>query len=441
MKFAEAYQWILSLSNMPRKEYMNDPRLCGWYLKRLQALLNILGNPEQKIPHYIHITGTSGKGSTTAFMHHILHAAGHRVGSTYSPHPSIITERWKIGDRYMTKKEFAEIVSYIRPKLDEYIRTTRYDMVSFFELTEAIGLIFFARHRVTHAVMEVAAGGRYDSSNIIPHKDMAIITNIGLDHVGIIGNNKSEIAYEKAGIITQKTSYAIIGEKNTRIAKIIEAEAQKHRVPYLRVHKPTVSDIHIAQNGTSFTYHGQRYHLTTYGEHQISNAVLCIEAAIQLGIPAPAIRHGLARTIQPLRMEIISHKPLVILDGAHNEDKISSTVKTCSLLTSLFNTKKLHLIIGFSGNKDIQAMLTHLLTLRPTSIAITRNTTNQFRKVADMSELKTQIHKQLPRTKIELFLDPIDAYEYTMKNAGTHDCVIATGSIFMSGEIRGSRTR
>ncbi len=441
MTFNDAYNWILSLSNMPRKEYMNDPRLCGWYLDRLQAFLDILGNPEKKIPHYIHITGTSGKGSTTAFMHGILHAAGYHVGSTYSPHPSSITERWKIGNRYMTKKEFAEIVEYLKPKLDEYVRSTKYDMVSFFELTEAIGLIFFARHGVTHAVMEVAAGGRHDSSNIIPHKDIAIITNIGLDHVGIIGNNKSEIAYEKAGIITRKTAYAITGEKNTRIAHIIESEAKKHRVPYLRIHKPEVSDIQITKRGTSFVYRNQRYEFKTYGEHQISNAILCIEAALRLKISPQIIAHGLAQTLQPLRMEIISEKPLIILDGAHNKDKIKSTLATTKLLTSLFTTKKLHLIIGFSGNKDIESMLASLLELQPASIALTRNTSNHFRKVADMTLLKTEIKKKLPRTKTELFLDPIDAYEYTVKNAGREECVLVTGSIFMSGEIRGKLKR
>jgi dihydrofolate synthase/folylpolyglutamate synthase len=436
MTFNEAYTWILSLSNIPRKEYMSDPRACGWYLDRLQAFLDVLGNPEKKIKHYIHVTGTSGKGSTTAFMHGILHTAGHNVGSTYSPHPSSIIERWKIGDAYMSEKEFVSIVEYLKPKLDEYIRTTKYDMISFFELTEAIGFIFFARHRVTHVVMEVACGGRYDSSNIIPHKDIAIITNIGLDHVGIIGNNKSEIAYEKAGIITKKTMHAITSEKNTRFARIIEAEAQKYHIPYTRINKPTFTEVSISKTGTSFVYDNTTFKLRTYGAHQIHNAVLCIEAAKKLNIDLKHITKGLRDTIQPLRMEVVSHKPLTILDGAHNRDKIRSTTETITTLLPLFGIKNLHLIISFSGDKDVFGMLKQLLSLRPTSISITRNSVNPFRKVAAMDLIRAHIRRTLPTCKVEIFLDPKDAYAYTKRIAKSSDCIVATGSIFMSGELR-----
>ncbi|PIT86528.1 MAG: bifunctional folylpolyglutamate synthase/dihydrofolate synthase, partial [Candidatus Magasanikbacteria bacterium CG10_big_fil_rev_8_21_14_0_10_43_6] len=120
---------------------MNDPKSCDIYLKRLQFFLNMLGNPEKKIPHYIHVTGTSGKGSTTSFLHSILHASGKKVGSTYSPHPTYITERWKIDNRYMSKKEFVLLVGELKPLIDKYIQTTPYDMISFFELTEVIGFL------------------------------------------------------------------------------------------------------------------------------------------------------------------------------------------------------------------------------------------------------------------------------------------------------------
>jgi len=116
MNFAEAYNYLLSFQNLPRKEYMNDPRHCQIYLKRLQFFLNILGNPEKKIPHYIHITGTSGKGSVVSFLHSILHSAGKKVGSTQSPHPTTILERWKIGNKDMSKKEFVDIITLIKPK-------------------------------------------------------------------------------------------------------------------------------------------------------------------------------------------------------------------------------------------------------------------------------------------------------------------------------------
>jgi len=398
---------------MPRKEYMTAPRQCGWYLDRLQFFLNILGNPEKKIPHYIHVTGTNGKGSVVSFLHSILHTAGKDVGSTYSPHPTSITERWKVGNKYMTQEEFVKLVKYIKPKLDEYIRTTPYDMLSFFELTEAIGFVYFVRKKVKWVILEVACGGRYDASNVIPHKDVAVITNIGLDHVGIIGNNKEDIAREKSGIISYKCS-VFTSEKSTKMLEIIQKECVKRKVT-LKITKPN----HL-------------YKPNILGKHQITNATLCADIAQQLDISKKHIQQGLKNAFQPLRMEIVSKNPTIILDAAHNIDKIKSTVQTIQKL----KYKNLHLIIGFSGDKHITQMLKLLASLRPKTIAITRNTINPFRKTADVQAIHKQYKKLLPDVKITIFLDPDDALTWSKKQANKKDLILSTGSIFVSGELR-----
>ncbi len=416
MTFDEAYDWLLSLSNFPRKEYMSDPRHCSWYLKRLQFFLDILGNPERKIPHYIHVTGTSGKGSVTAMLHSILHESGKKVGSTYSPHPTTILERWKVGNKNMSKKEFVEIVEFIKPKLDEYIKTTPYDMLSFFELTEVIGFVYFAKKKIDWAILEVACGGRYDASNIIPYKDVAIITNIDLDHVGVIGNNKEEIAYEKAGII--KPGCAVFTqEKNKKILEIIESECRKNKTSLNKINKKI------------------NYKLNVLGEHQEKNAALCTEVAQHLNIADNKIKAGLLKVSLPIRMEIISKKPLIILDGAHNPDKVKSTVNTVKKLKT---NKPINLVVGFSENKDTTKMIKQLATLKPKSIACTRYTNNPFRKVADPAEIAKKFKKILPKTKIEIFLDPTDALDWSKKQKNG---IIVTGSIFLSGQLRETLTR
>lgn len=426
---------------------MVDPRHCGWYLKRLQFFLDILGNPERKIPHYIHVTGTSGKGSTVAYLHSILHASGKKVGATFSPHPTIITERWKIDNRYMTKKEFVELVEYIKPRLDVYAATTPYDALSFFEITEAIGFLYFAKHNVQWAVLEVACGGRYDASNIIPWKDVAVITNIGLDHVGLIGNNKSEIAYEKAGIIKRGCTF-FTAEKDKKIINVLTRETKKildiKNIKILKNIQYPISNISLT--GTEFSYQKQQYYIPAIGKHQIKNAVLCIEIAKHLHIREDAIKRGLSQVKQPLRMEIVSRNPFIILDGAHNPDKMRTTVETiknilnaCPLLgkeRDRVRSSHLHLILGFSGDKNILAMIKQLATLKPKTIAVTRNTTNPFRKVADLQTVSKQFMKLLPNSNIKLFLDPHDALIWTKKIAKTHDIILATGSIFVSGEIK-----
>ena len=446
---------------------MTDPRHCGWYLLRLQFFLNLIGNPERKIPHYIHVTGTSGKGSVTAFLHSILQASGKNVGSTYSPHPTTITERWKVGNHYMTKKEFAEIVAYLKPKLDEYVAKTPYDMLSFFEVTEAIGLLFFIRKKVRWAVMEVACGGRTDSSNIIPWKDAAIITNIGVDHIGVLGNNKAEIAYEKAGIIKRNCA-VFTGEKNKQMLKIIQKECKKNKtklyllspITYLRDKRYEIRD----SSSTKFNYQNKNYSLPCLGRHQIKNAILCIEVAQHLGISNQAIKKGLSRVQQPLRMEIVSKKPLIILDGAHNPDKMRTTVETIgevckfaslqvdkylnnNALAHLHTCAPVHLIVGFSADKNISKMIKQLASLKPKTIAVTRNTTNPFRKVADPQSISRQFKKLLPNSKIQIFLDPETALAWSKKylhgeapkaktGTKTGDVLLVTGSIFISGELR-----
>jgi dihydrofolate synthase / folylpolyglutamate synthase len=432
MTFTQAYNYILSLSNLPRKEYMQHPRDCSVYLKRLQFFLDIMGNPEKKIPHYIHVTGTSGKGSVTSFLHSILHASGKKTGSTYSPHPTCITERWKIGNRHMSKKEFVLLVEKIKPQMDVYMRTTPYDMLSFFEITEAIGFLWFAQNKIDWIILEVACGGRFDASNVIPHKDVAVITNIGLDHIGIIGNTKKEIAYEKAGIITSKNA-VFTSEKNKSIIAILKQECKKQKAQ-LTVSTSQFLISHKTTDDTNFIYKNESYILNTAGKHQIKNAVLCIDIAHHLDIPNAAIKKGLQQAPQPLRMERISTKPLIILDAAHNPDKIATTVQTVETLKQ--TVQNIHLVLGFSGDKNSTQMIQTLMRLKPKTVACTRNTTNTFRKVTSPQAIEKLIKKQSPNTKTLIFLDPIDAFAWSKKQQKSKDLLLVTGSIFLSGEIR-----
>lgn len=426
-----AYNYLLSFANLPRKEYMRSPEHCSVYLKRVQLFLNRVGNPEKKIPHIIHIAGTSGKGSVTANMHSILHAAGKRVASTYSPHPSFITERWKIGNTYMPKARFAALVEELKPHIDEYARTSPYDMLSFFELTEVIGLLWFAREKVEWLVLETACGGRFDSSNVVPHKDAAIITNIGLDHVDIIGNNKSEIAHEKIGIVRRGVP-TFTTERSAQILRIFEKECQRKHAP-LFVVDATPTDVALSDRGTTFFYEGTRYRLSAPGVHQVRNALLCLHVARYLGINEDAIRTGLAHADQPLRMEVISRKPLIILDGAHNPDKMRTTVEAA---LSMANGRRVHLLVGFSADKNMPAFLRQLTSLNPASIACTRNTLNAFRRVADPKAIAQVAKRLCPNATVELFLDPAAAYAWSKKRLNKADMLLATGSIFLSGELR-----
>lgn len=410
---------------------MDDPRKCGTYLKRLQFFLNIVGNPEKKIPHYIHVTGTSGKGSVCSYLESILRASGKKTGLYISPHPTHLTERWEINGKHMSRKEFATIVTTLKPKMDEYLRKSPYDMLSFFDLTTAIALYYFAQKKVEWAVIEVGCGGRYDSTNVIPRKDIAVITNIGLDHTDILGNTKEKIAYEKAGIITRGCSVYTM-ETNKRVVKIIQRECARKKV----LLKDTRYKFPASPAGGQDTK--KTYCLTAIGQHQTKNAALAAEVAKSLGIAEKYILKGLQTATQPLRMEIVSRKPLIILDGAHNTDKIATTVASIKTLEhkNIKTNKKIALIISFSDNKDTGTMIKQLASIKPKSIACTRNTVNPFRKVADPKNIAQKFRKLLPHSRVETFIDPIDALVWSKKQIKTSGMILATGSIFMSGELR-----
>ncbi len=446
MKFQQAEQFLLSLSNIPRKEYMDDPHKTSAYIEKIQFFLNLIGNPEKKIPHYIHVTGTSGKGSVSTFMASILHAHGKKVGLTISPHPTIILERWQVNGKNMTKKEFVDIITFLKPKLDVYMRTSPYDMLSFFDLTTIIALMYFAQKKVDWAVVEVGCGGRLDSTNVIPRKDVAVITNIGLDHMEILGNTKEKIAFEKAGIIKPGCDVFTM-ETNPKVLRVIQKQCEKQKVK-LHTQYPLLVGEGKGEVRVNEMYSVLPPNLTpnpsptrrgtVVATNQTQNILLCKKIAGHLKISQKATEQGIKKAKQPLRMEIISHKPFIILDGAHNEDKIRSTTEaTKHILSTRKQKTNLHLMLGFSADKDIPKLIQILSVLKPKTIACTRQTANSFRKAAHPKQLQDMCKQHMATAKTEIFIDPQDAFAWSKKNTKSNDILLVTGSIFLSGEVKG----
>lgn len=441
MTFFEAEEYLLSLSKIHRREFMKDPKQCDVYIKRLQFFLDIVGNPEKKIPHYIHVTGTSGKGSVTNMLHSILRASGKRVGSTISPPETIITERWRVDNHIMSKAEFISLVKRIKKATDIYMRTSPYDPISFFELTTVIALLYFAEKNVEWAVVEVGCGGRYDATNVIPHKDIAIITSIGLDHTEIIGNTRELIAHEKAGIIT-KGCHVFTQESKKHIRDIIYKEAdKKHAISCTYVPKACAKDIAIDWSGTHFSCDETSYQLPCIGEHQAGNAVLVIKAAEQIGISAKAIKKGLSSVNQKIRCEVVSREPYIILDSAHNDDKIKATITTIQTLISQKKIKQVHLLIGITHGKTVHNMIKELSKLHPVRISCTRQNITTLRTAENPATLGAWAKKYAKQAEIELFIDAEEALAWSKKGLKKGDLLLITGSGFIAGELRPRLTK
>lgn len=433
MNISQAEQFLLSLASLPRAEYMKDPS-SGRYLERIQFLLDLLGNPEKKIPHAIHITGTSGKGSVTTMMQSILTAAGHKTGMLQSPHPHKITERWVIGDTHMSDETFILLIQKISTALDIFIQKTDLDVPSYHEMLTIIGLLYFSQEKCEWIVLEAGCGARYDATNILPNKEIAMITNIGLDHIGLIGNNKAEIAYEKAGIVLH-AAHLFSSEKDPEMQAIILQEGKKEGTPVTFIQDAGEISSQSWDHLT-FTYKENTYRLPLSGAHQMTNAILCIEAAAHLGIPLAHIQQGLAVMKQPLRFELCSKEPLMIIDGAHNEDKIKSTVQTMqTLLREKKRQGKLHVIFGCADDKEKITMLKDIALLDLASITMTRYTNNPFRKVADPRVLQ-QEWKNISSVNATISLDPTACAKKIRQQMDEHDILLVTGSIFLAAEIK-----
>lgn len=440
MTYQEAYEYFESLNNLPRVykgkgNWQNSPTI----IRGLRQMLKLADNPELKIPHYVHVTGTSGKGSVSMMISRILRAQGFKVGLITSPHPSVIRERWQINNVSMSEAEFIEMVKDLKPIWDEYVNSVKYTFPSMVNINTFIAFYYFAKNKVDFAVMEVACGGKNDGTNVIPHKDIAIITNIGLDHVSILGDTKEKIAINKAGIITKKSA-VLTAETDPKILKIISKAAQtKKASSYTEISADRYGDkkgVIIKQDwqGTDFKIDNEVYRINNLGFHQIDNARIAIVASKKLGISEEVIKKGLAATEFPIRFEVVSEKPYVILDGAHNADKVKATVIGIKHLSKKY--KKLHLLVGFSDNKDHSSFLKELLALKPSSLACTRFTKNIFRRTASPRNLMSSALKLNPKLKTTSFLDPQAALAWSKEQLGKEDLLVITGSMFLSGELR-----
>ncbi len=331
----------------------------------------------------------------------------------------------------MSKQTFADLSKIMEAALDIYVQTISEDLPSFFEVTTTMGLYWFAREKVEWVIFETGCGGRYDSTNVIPYKDAAVITNIGLDHTDILGTNLTEIAKEKAGII-RKTKLVITQEQNPRLLKIIQEASGKNKFIHS---KPQYELYEHSIYGSEFAYRGTHYRIKAAGGHQIKNAILAIETAEALGIKNQDIKRGLGQTRFPIRMEPISKNPLIILDSAHNPDKMKTTVET---MLSLFDPKRnnIHLLLGFSENKPVNQMLGELALLKPKQITATRNSCHAFRKVADPRSVAKLLKFYAPKIKIDIFLEPFKALEHAKSKLKKSDILLITGSVFLSGQLR-----
>lgn len=408
-RYHQAVRYLESISNLPQPSYFKLKTGRSLFLDRFTFFLKLLGNPQKNLK-YIHVGGTSGKGSVATMMQSILIAANYKTGLYLSPHPTTTIERIKINDLYIAPDEFADILDELKPAIDKAYLTSPFGRPSYFEILTAIAFIYFKKNNCDYVVLEVGLGGRYDATNIIPQAAVTIINTIGFDHTEILGDTLEKIATEKAAIIKAKTKFFTTANNSKPILKIFENQCRDCGVSMKVIARPS-----------------NLIPLKLSGEHQQHNAALAAAAAADLGIAEQTIHKGLKKVSIPCRLEIINHKPLLILDGAHNESKILTLVKFFENLTY----QKLYLIIALTQDRKPAHVFKKLVPLA-SEIIVTRYQSSE-RKCYPPKELAQQLKST--RTK-KIFLDANQALDYVLAKAQKNDAILVAGSFYLAGELR-----
>jgi dihydrofolate synthase/folylpolyglutamate synthase len=395
-------------------------------------ICNLIGNPQNKFKS-IHIAGTNGKGSTSHMLAAMLQQAGYKTGLYTSPHLKDFRERIKINGAFVSEEFIIDFVARTR-EITEKIQP------SFFELTVSMAFEYFALQEVDIAIIETGLGGRLDSTNIIS-PILSVITNIGWDHMNLLGNTLEEIASEKAGIIKQNTP-VIIGEYLPQTKQIFIDKAALENAPiYFVQEEYEYGNIETTTKNLSCTVTNtvhaitENFTLDLNGIYQTKNlcTVLCAEGILMqlgFGIKNEEEKNALANVKQLTglfgRWDVLSVHPTIVADVAHNEDGIKQILHQLALTTSEKNHK--HFVLGMVKDKDINKVLSIL-----PKDAVYYFTNAHIPRAMPHLLLKERASDY--GLTGESFDDVNEAVNAAKEKAGKDDIIIVCGSVFVVGEL------
>ena len=315
-------------------------------------------NNFEKNMKFIHIAGTNGKGSCTQIISNILIKEGYRVGKFLSPHLIKHNERISINGIEISDLEMNNLIEELKPKIDYYIKENNVQ-ITFFELITTMALLYFYRKKVDFVVLETGLGGIHDCTNIITKPLVSIITSIGYDHMHILGNTLTEIAYQKAGII-KENSNTVIFEQNEEIDNFFINQCKNKNNKLHIINEKDIFNYSYDKNMQYFDFKNMKdLSINLKGKMQVKNASICLEAINiikELGykVSNESIKKGLSSVVHKGRMETLNENPLIIYEGAHNEPAIKNLQE---IVKMYYKDSKIVYIISILKRKDYENML------------------------------------------------------------------------------------
>lgn len=401
-----------------------------WGLERIRELLNRLGQPQNSC-RVVHIAGTNGKGSILACMDAVLQDAGYRVGKYISPTIFCYLERFQINGTYMEEAVFAQyytrILSVVRDMEEE-----GKGQVTAFELETALAFLYFSECQVDILLLETGMGGRLDATNVVERPLCTILASISLDHMGVLGDTISAIAYEKTGILRDEVP-CVVYPWNQEAMPVIEEQCELHKInPII----PDINALTVVQENLEyeiFDYKNVMYKLSLLGKHQVWNGITAIEALDILRLQGHIdfenvnIQNGFAKVLWQGRFEILEKNPYIIRDGAHNMD---GARRLYEQVTKHFTNRRILYIIGVLADKEHKAMLSLLAPLADKIYVLTVPDTE---RALPGPELAKEVRDFCD--DVTLAESPEQALWLARQEAGEEDVILAFGSLYYIGRI------
>jgi dihydrofolate synthase/folylpolyglutamate synthase len=465
MNYREALDYLNSFTN-----YEKVPGLAESIeedgLERVNLLMRLLGRPHRTFKSVL-IAGTKGKGSVAAMLESILRHNGHHVGLYTSPHLHSMRERVRVDGKMIPARDLARIVAYIRDVVrriqglgDPTLVPTTYELIT------ALAFIYFHEQDIEIAVLEVGLGGRLDATNIVT-PIASIITSISYDHMQILGDTLSEIAFEKAGIIKEGGRVIVAPQEQEAMAMITYVAEQQGaeliavgRDAYISTGSlpKIIGDDHGLPVYQVFTVgfddndDNEQEGVTTsvslplLGNHQQINAALALASLpvlVDEGVELNRddVLTGLRNVHWPGRFEIVNKEPTVIVDGAHNLDSLSRLHHT---VAQLFHRHRMVLVLGISRDKDLDGMIGEvaewsesILDIQVERVIVTRS---HHPRSADPQELALKAAEKGLLVEIEPTVEQAlaraEAVALSVMERNLPVLVLVTGSLFTVAEAR-----
>jgi dihydrofolate synthase/folylpolyglutamate synthase len=411
-------------------------------MERIQKLMEAFGNPERRLK-FIHVAGTNGKGSVCAYLTSVLLRCGYDVGTFTSPYITKFTNRFQYNGMDIPEETLLQLSNELKPQV-EAIAQTELGSPTMFEVSTALAILYFAKVSYPDFVVwETGLGGRMDVTNIVS-PIISVITNVGHDHMDILGDTIEAVTYEKAGIIKPGMPVVSAVSQPEAVAILESTAKTANSSLYLLGQKFSETPLDIRENEQTFRFNGlfrdiEPLTITLNGAHQRTNAavaVMTLEVLRQyyaLIVDDDDLRQGLRDTAWPGRLEMVQTSPRILIDGAHNPEGAETLA---AALRDTYKYERLHLMMGMLANKNHLDTLRHILPLVDTLVV----TEPDFRKALPaeaLTELVQTIREQLGYS-FELIVEPNWKQALTRLQTLTSDADLAvvTGTLYLIADVR-----